>query len=134
MSPLSHYITSYEMQKSTAYPSFHPLLLFYIYIYIYIFDPLSNMTSMANEITRVGGEGVILRRPQSIYQQGVSQFLLLYKMLMTNCNLAIVKSQFKTASDRRRFFDQFAESRDFHPLDAEKWYAVTKNKIRLAVT
>jgi hypothetical protein len=32
-------------------------------------------------------------------------------------------------SERRRFFDEFAHSKKFDPLDAEKWYSVTYTQI-----
>ncbi len=37
-------------------------------------------------------------------------------------------------SNHRRFFDSFARSKEFNPLDAEKWYSVTYNEIARAVS
>jgi hypothetical protein len=35
---------------------------------------------------------------------------------------------------RRIFFDDFAKSKHFDPLDVEKWYSVTKREIVKAVS
>jgi hypothetical protein len=34
---------------------------------------------------------------------------------------------------QRKFFDEFAKSNNFSPLDADKWYLVTLQQIRKAV-
>ncbi len=34
----------------------------------------------------------------------------------------------------RKFFDEFAKSKNFNPLDSERWYAVTKKEILRAVS
>jgi hypothetical protein len=35
---------------------------------------------------------------------------------------------------RRKFFDEFAKSKNFNPLDAENWYSITKAQILQAVS
>ncbi len=40
----------------------------------------------------------------------------------------------KDPTNRRNFFDTFASSKNFDPLDPEKWYSVTKSEIRRAVS
>jgi len=46
--------------------------------------------------------------------------------------LRLKKEQFemwKSPAKRRNFFDGFARSKHFNPLDADKWYSVTKKEI-----
>jgi hypothetical protein len=33
----------------------------------------------------------------------------------------------------RKFFDEFARSKNFDPLDAEQWYSITKTEIQKMV-
>jgi hypothetical protein len=35
---------------------------------------------------------------------------------------------------RRKFFDEFAHDNQFDPLDAEKWYHISKNDVINAVS
>jgi hypothetical protein len=46
-----------------------------------------------------------------------------------------MKDHFKgsKASEQRRFFDDFAKSKQFDPLDKRSWYGVTWKEIILAV-
>jgi len=36
----------------------------------------------------------------------------------------------RDAAKRRKFMDDFAKSKNFDPLDVEKWYSVTMSEIR----
>jgi hypothetical protein len=36
--------------------------------------------------------------------------------------------KWKDLASRRKFFDNFAVSKQFNPLEAEKWYTVTTTK------
>jgi hypothetical protein len=139
----------------------HNISLNYSFFFSIFYDEGSNMRSLTDEIMRKGGEGVILRQPQSAYQHGVSCLLLKYKNMIWSdtvitqskirpnsgiCNqfacstfvnsklTVMTKLQFKTTSGRRIFFDEFAKTENFNPLDAKKWYSITQRKIRLAVS
>jgi len=35
----------------------------------------------------------------------------------------------KDPEHRRKFFEEFAKSKQFHPLDAERWYSITKKEV-----
>jgi hypothetical protein len=43
------------------------------------------------------------------------------------------RSKWKDLSQRRKFFDQYAESKNFDPLIAENWYPVSFRDLELAV-
>jgi hypothetical protein len=36
--------------------------------------------------------------------------------------------------NRRTFFDKFAKAKKFNPLDADKWYSITRNEVLHAVS
>jgi len=42
------------------------------------------------------------------------------------------KKQWKAPANQRIFFDEFARSKKFNPLDAENWYSVTRREIKAA--
>jgi hypothetical protein len=46
-----------------------------------IFDPFFDMRAFMNDILKEGGEGVILRKPNSVYQEGASKEVLKFKVL-----------------------------------------------------
>ena len=40
----------------------------------------------------------------------------------------------KTSAERRKFFDKFAKSNNFDPLEADNWYSVSRVEITNAVS
>jgi len=46
--------------------------------------------------------------------------------------LALKKGNFLTSKQGRKFFDAFAKSKNFNPLDAKMWYSVTSEEISRA--
>ena len=53
---------------------------------------------------------------------------------MQYANVTSLGGLFKLEKERRKFFDNFAKSKQFDPLDVEKWYGVTQTDIRKAVS
>jgi len=74
------------------------------------------------EITRAGGRGAL-----SYYNGShIKALVMLYPELMLR-KRNFFKSQKKR--NARKFFDEFAKSKKFSPLDAEMWYSVTAKEI-----
>jgi hypothetical protein len=44
------------------------------------------------------------------------------------------RGYWKVIENRRKFFDDFAITRQFNPLDAERWYSIYYNDIVKAVS
>jgi hypothetical protein len=44
-----------------------------------------------------------------------------------------VRSGLAKPEQQRKFFDEFAKSKNFNSMDAEKWYSVTRKEIRRLV-
>jgi hypothetical protein len=55
------------------------------------------------------------------------------KEILVLIALLRVVTGLRKVENRRKFFDEFAKSQNFHPLDAEKWYRVTGQQIKKAV-
>jgi hypothetical protein len=47
--------------------------------------------------------------------------------------LLVDKSKWRTPERQRKFFDDFANSRKFEPLDVKQWYSIRKKDLIRAV-
>jgi len=93
------------------------------------FNPLDaeNWYSVnSNEIIRAGGQSLLhyyngsyIRALEKLYPE-----LTLKKENFLNSN-----EGWKVSKNQRKFFDGFARSKNFNPLDAQQWYSVTRNDI-----
>ena len=45
----------------------------------------------------------------------------------------ILLSDWKTLEQHRTFFDKLAQSKQFNPLDAAKWFSITRSDVTIAV-
>jgi len=82
-----------------------------------------------DEIIRAGGGRLLL------YFGGshIKALVKLYPELMLKKEKFLMsKKGWKSPPNRRNFFDEYARSKKFNPLDAEKWYSVTYHEIRKA--
>jgi len=89
------------------------------------FDPLyaDNWRSVTQqEIKSAGGAG-LLRRYHGSHIMALVQ---LYPELMLKKDIFLrSKKGWKLSENQRKFFDTFARSKKFNPLDAEKWYCIS---------
>jgi len=58
----------------------------------------------------------------------------LYPELLLKKSNFLNPQEGKSARERKKFFDWFARSQKFNPLDAEKWYSVSYDDIKRAVS
>jgi len=93
------------------------------------FNPLDaeNWYSVTcNEVVRAGGWGLLR------YYNGshIKALVTLYpELTLKKENFFRSKKGWKALGNQRKFFDTFAESKNFNPLDAENWYSITYNEI-----
>jgi len=93
------------------------------------FDPLDAekwYSVTYNEIIRFGGKGLL------DYYNGshIKALMKLYpELVLKKENFFKSNKGWKASENQRKFFDGFAKSQKFNPLDAEKWYSVTHNEI-----
>jgi len=93
------------------------------------FNPLDtkNWYSVSHsEIIRVGG-----RRLLDYYNGSHKEALVqIYPELRFKMeNFFPSEKGWKATKNRRKFFDEFARSRNFNPLDAKNWRSITRNEI-----
>jgi hypothetical protein len=50
------------------------------------------------------------------------------------CIGLITFQDIEKVNERRKFFDEFAKSKNFDPLDAERWYSISGREIIKAVS
>jgi len=79
-----------------------------------------------NEILRSGG-GSLLSYYNGSHIRALGK---LYPELKEN--LLLFKEGWKAPENQRKFFDEFARSKKFNPMDPENWYSVTRNDIQRA--
>jgi len=78
------------------------------------------------EIVRAGGKGLLH------YYNGshIKALVKLYpELMLKKRNFLMSKMGWKDPENQRNFFDKFARSQNFNPMDAKKWYSVTYNEI-----
>jgi len=97
------------------------------------FNPLEveNWYSVSSqEIIRAGGRGVLRHHEES----HIKALIALYPELMFRKEKFPFyrDGEWKETERRRQFFDEFAKSKQFNPLDAEKWYSIKQAEIRRA--
>jgi len=96
------------------------------------FNPLDaqNWYSITKrEIIPAGGSGLL-----SYYKGShIKALIKLYPELkLKRANFLMSKKGWKAPTNQRKFFDSFARSKKFSPLDAENWYSISKNQIKAA--
>jgi len=95
------------------------------------FNPLNveNWYSVTHDdIIRAGGSGLLNYYNRSHIEALVKLYpeLMLKKGKFVKFKGGWKAPQWKSPRKRRRFFDEFAESKGFNPLKAENWYSVLK--------
>jgi len=77
------------------------------------------------EIIRAGGLGLLKR-----YKGYVKALVKLYpELMLKQRDFLNSKRGWKESENHRMFFDRFARSKNFNPLDANNWYSVTRSEI-----
>jgi len=92
------------------------------------FDPLNTEKwySVTNkEIIRAGGSGLLNQYNGSHIKALVKVYPVLKKGSF---------SKSERVRKARNFFDEFAKSNNFNPLDTERWYSVTRKEVLRAVS
>jgi len=92
------------------------------------FDPLDaeKWYSITKEdIIRAGGRG-ILNYYNELHMEALAK---LYPELGLKLENFLHYQGWKLAEQRRKFFDELAKSKLFDPLDATKWYSVTRKDV-----
>jgi len=96
------------------------------------FNPLDAQSwySVTREdIIRAGGWGLLK------YYEGsyIKALVKLYpELMLEKGNFFRSEKGWKALANQRKFFDEFARSKNFSPLDAEKWYSITNKEITTA--
>jgi len=97
------------------------------------FDPLDTAkwyTFTNGDIKKAGGRSILV-----LYYKGslINALIDIFPELKFEREqfLKVKDRDWKDLENRRKFFDNFAKSRKFSPLDADKWYSTTNNHIRL---
>jgi len=85
----------------------------------------------SGDIKRAGGGGLLHYYTGSYIKALVKLYpeLVLKKGNFLKDKKGRKKAGWKTPGKQRKFFDEFARSKKFNPLDAEKWRSVTHNEI-----
>jgi len=82
-----------------------------------------------NEIIRAGGGKLLL----SYNGSHIRSLMQVYpELMLKKGNFVMSKIGWKAPANQRNFFDGFARSKNFNPLDVEKWHSVTRDEIRRA--
>jgi len=93
------------------------------------FDPLDAKkwySIRVKEILRAGGAGLL----NNFKGSHINALRKAYPELMLNKKLFLQSQEgWKTTARQRRFFDDFAKSKQFDPLDAEKWSSISRKEI-----
>jgi len=97
------------------------------------FDPLDAKqwySITPKDIKRAGGRSILYHHRYSL----VTVLTKVYPELALDAEKFnfIPNQAWKTSEQRREFFDKFAQSKKFNPLDAAKWYSVTSIEIKNA--
>jgi len=79
-----------------------------------------------SEIIRAGGRGLLYHYKGSHFRALAD----LYPELTLKKEIFLSTKKWKEVKNQRKFFDEFARSKNFNPLDAEKWYSVSRKEIR----
>jgi len=95
------------------------------------FDPLDAerwYSIEKKEIRKAGGNGIINYYKRSY----ITALVKLYPELkLKKDNFLLSNEGWKSKARQRKFFDDFAKSKQFDPLDAEKWYSITRKEISI---
>jgi len=92
------------------------------------FDPLDAQkwySILPREILKAGGGGILK------YYNGshIKALTTLYPELKLKREFFFTFQGWKAPNGRRNFFDDFAKSRQFNPLNAENWYSISHREI-----
>jgi len=102
------------LDKFAAFKKFNPL------------DAENWYSVTCDEILRAGGAGLL----EYCNGSHIQALVKLYpELILKKGNFLQSKEGWKSLGNQRKFFDTFATSNHFNPLDAENWYSVAYKEI-----